>query len=78
MIPVMMTISMSVMYFSNGSKETIEMTQGMLWGLFALLVFGLIAIVALKYDVGLPLTLALSLAGWLASLVLINTFLSKV
>ena len=77
LIPVVMIISFTVQYRAHGAKATIEMIQGTLYGLPALLVFGLVAIILIKNNLALPLVMILSVSGWLLSLLAINSILGK-
>jgi uncharacterized membrane protein (GlpM family) len=77
LIPIMMLVSFTVQYRAHGTKATIEMIQGTLYGLPTLLVFGLVAIILIKNNLALPLAMTLSLSGWLLSLLAINFILGK-
>ena len=78
LIPVMMLLSFSVQYISHGPKATTDMIQGTLWGLPSLLIFGLVALFALRNHSSLPLAMVLSLVGWFVSLLVINNVLARI
>jgi hypothetical protein len=76
-VPIMMALSIIVQYTSHGPKATIDMVSGTLQGLPTLLVFGLVAIALMRHNVALPLVVAVSVAGWLSSLVAIHVIVGK-
>jgi uncharacterized membrane protein (GlpM family) len=77
LLPVMMLLSFTVQYLSNGQKATVEMIYSTIWALPTLLVFGLVALLLLKQNVTLPIAMSASLGAWLVSVMILNAVISK-
>ena len=71
-VPIMFTLSFLFQYLAHGNKTTIELVQGTLFALPALVVFGLISIYALWHDMPIAPTLIASFLGWIISVLIIN------
>jgi uncharacterized membrane protein (GlpM family) len=77
LVPVMMTLSLIVQYLSHGPKAATEMISGTLLALPTLLVFGLLTIILIKQNFSLPLVVFFSIAGWVLTVLAINSMVSK-
>ena len=77
LVPVMMTLSLVVQYLSHGPRATTEMLNSTLLALPTLLVFCLLATFLIKQNFSLPLIVIFSIAGWLISVLAINSLVTK-